>query len=78
MPRYNLIYTSPNSDPYLWNGSSLDKLEKKGQEALRFSGKDFKDEELAQAITDCQAAVKEMFPKDENPVIEPVEIKVSD
>jgi hypothetical protein len=48
--KYNVIYTSPHHVTYLWNGSSLDKLAKTGQDVLRFSGKDFKEDELAGAI----------------------------
>jgi len=78
MPKYNIIYTSPKKDHYLWNGTSLDKLERAGQENLMFSGKIFKEEELPGAIKDCKAAIAQSFPKDENPDIKTVLINVSD
>jgi hypothetical protein len=78
MPKYNIIYTSPQKDPYLWDGTSLTKLEKAEQGMLRFSGKSFKKEELDDATADCKKAVKQSFPKDENPEIKSVQITVSD
>jgi hypothetical protein len=76
MPQYNIIYTSPHDEPYLWNGTSLDKLEKTGQEVLRFSGKVFGEGELANAIAACKNAAKQMFPDDEYLKIDTVEVKV--
>lgn len=78
MPKYNIIYTAPNDDHYIWNGASLDKLEKAEQEILRFSGKSFKEEELANAIADCKETIARTFPKDPDPEIGVVEIAVSD
>lgn len=78
MPKYNVIYTAPNNYHYLWNGASLDKLEKAEQETLRFSGKSFKEEELANAIADCKETIAREFPKDIDPEIGVVEIAVSD
>jgi hypothetical protein len=77
MSKYNIIYTSPADDPYLWNGASLDKLEHTDQEVLLFSGKSFEEGKLKDAIKDCKAAAKVMFPKDTDPKIKTVEIKVS-
>jgi hypothetical protein len=77
MPNYNIIYTSPGNDPYLWDGTSLTQLEKTEQEVLRFSGKDFKQDGLPDGIAACKKAAKEMFPKDEELKIKTVEIKVS-
>jgi len=77
MAKYNIIYTSPNDDLYLWNGISLDQLEHADQEVLFFSGKSFKDDELKDAIRDCKAVAKAIFPDDTDPKIKTVEIKVS-
>jgi hypothetical protein len=78
MPKYNIIYTSPQKDHYLWDGSSLTKLEKAGQENLMFSGNVFKEDELANAIEECKKAVTQSFPKDTEPEIKTVQIAVSD
>ena len=78
MPKYNIIYTTAHHDHYLWNGTSLDKLEKTGQENLMFSGKSFKEEELDNAITDCKKTIAQAFPKDTDPEIKTVQIAVSD
>jgi hypothetical protein len=78
MPKYNIIYTTPHHDHYLWNGTSLTKLEKAGQETLMFSGKSFKEEELADAIANCKKAIARSFPKDTDPEIKSVQIAVSD
>jgi len=78
MPKYNIIYTSPQKDHYLWDGTSLTKLEKAEQETLRFSGKSFKKEELDDATADCKKGIAQSFPKDENPLIKSVQITVSD
>jgi hypothetical protein len=78
MPKYNIIYTTPHHDHYLWNGTSLDKIEKAEQETLRFSGKSFKEEELADAKSDCKKTIARAFPKDDNPEIKSVLIAVSD
>jgi len=77
MSAYNIIYTSTNDTPYLWNGTLLFELEKEEQEVLKFSGSSFKKEELKEAIEGCKAAIAEMFPTDKNPKIKTVEIKVS-
>jgi hypothetical protein len=76
MPKYNIIYTSPNNDPYLWSGTSLDRLEKNEQDVLRFSGKVFEEDELDDAITECKKAAKEMFPDDDELKVDTVEVKV--
>ena len=78
MPKYNIIYTSPHHDTYLWNGSSLNKLAKSGQDVLRFSGKDFKENEVADAMYDCKVAAKRLFPGDDELKVEKVEIEVSE
>jgi len=76
MPKYNIIYTSPDNDPYLWSGTSLDKLEKTGQEVLRFSGKVFEKDELDNAIAKCKKAAKQLFPDDNELKVDTVEVKV--
>jgi len=78
MPKYNIIYTSPNNDLFLWTGTALSHIEKKKQETLRFSGKDFKEEELAEGVESCKNAAKEKFPNDEALNVKPVEIEVAD
>ncbi|MFI5157305.1 MAG: hypothetical protein ACHQF4_00475 [Sphingobacteriales bacterium] len=78
MPKYNIIYTTPHHDHYLWNGTSLDKIEKTEQETLRFSGKSFKEDELTDAIADCKKTIPRAFPKDTDPDIKTVQIIVSD
>lgn len=76
MPKYNIIYTSPDNNPYLWSGASLDKLEKTGREVLRFSGKVFEKDELDDAIKECKIVAKEMFPDDDEIKVDMVEVKV--
>jgi len=76
--KYNIIYTSPRHDRYLWNGSSLDKLAKNGQDVLRFSGKDFKEDEVSNAIKACKKAAKQLFPGDDELKVEKVEVNVSE
>ena len=78
MPKYNIIYTSPDSGHYLWNGTDLFTLEKTGQEELRFSGRIFNEDELPDGIKACKNAAHELFPEDAEPKIKAVEIKVSD
>jgi len=78
MPKYYIIYTSPKKDHYLWNGTSLDKLEKPGEDNLMFSGKSFKEEELPHAIANCKKAIRQSYPKDTDPEIKTVQIAVSD
>jgi hypothetical protein len=78
MPKYNIIFTSAGNNTYLWNGTSLDKLAKADQAVLRFSGKDFKEDELPGAVKACRAFAKEMFPMDKEPEVKTVEIAVPD
>ena len=77
MANYNIIFTSPENDAYIWNGTSLEKLKSTDSEVLFFSGKSIKEEDLLGALNKCKEAVKAMFPKDNNPDIKTVEIKVS-
>jgi hypothetical protein len=76
MPKYNIIYTSPDNDPYLWSDTSLDKLEKTDREVLRFSGKVFEKDELADAIAACKKAAKKLFTMDDELKVDAVEVKV--
>ena len=46
MLKYNIIYTSPVKDDYLWNGTGFDKLKSVDREPLLFSGKSVKEDEL--------------------------------
>jgi len=78
MPRYNIIYTSPDKVHHLWTGTEFFTLEKTGQEGLRFSGKIFKDDELADGILSCKKAAHGLFPNDEQPQIKGVEVNVAD
>jgi hypothetical protein len=76
MPKYNIIFTSPDDDTYLWNETSFDKLENAGNDVLRFSGKAFEEDELKDALKQAIEAAKKMFPGNKEPVIKVVEIKV--
>lgn len=77
MPKYNIIYTSPDSTIYRWNGAGFDKLEDEEREVLLYSGKSVNAEEVDEALSDCRARVKEEFPDDSNPDIKRVEVAVS-
>lgn len=77
MSQYNIVYISPQNDHYLWDGTSLNKLEKAEQETLRFSGKSFKEEELDDAIADCKKIIAQSFPKDAKAEVKTVQVKVS-
>ena len=77
MPKYNIIYTSPASDTFLWNGLSFDKLPGSDDEALFFSGRSIETDDLQHALKNAQAAAHLIFTDDKEPKIEPVEIKTS-
>jgi hypothetical protein len=77
MSKYNIIYTSPDGENYLWNGKSFDDLESAEREVLFFSGKSVNDEEVKDALIKCKAAAKASFPEDSDPQIKSVEINVS-
>jgi len=76
MVNYNIIYTSPSETIYLWNGRALDSLKSKDREALKYSGKAIKDDNLEEELQNCLEAVKQFFPADTSPKIKRVEIKV--
>ena len=77
MLKYNIIFTSPDNDSYLWNGASFDKLKSKEREVLFYSGKSLKEDDLADALQKCRESAKILFPKETDLKIRAVEIKVS-
>jgi len=77
MSQYNIIYNSPDNETYLWGNHAFDKLANPHNIGLRFSGKDFKEDELKNALEEAIEAAKKQFPSDTNPEITVVEIKVS-
>ncbi|HEY0246400.1 MAG TPA: hypothetical protein VGC01_12600 [Mucilaginibacter sp.] len=77
MSKYNLIYKSPSKKIYLWNGKTFDEIKSKDREVLLYSGKSVKDDELDEALKSSKEAVKQLFPKDADPEIGPVKVKVA-
>lgn len=77
MPSYNIVYTSPSNHIYLWNGRTLDRLNAKERTVLKYSGKSVKDDDVSEAIKQCREAAQLLFPKDNNPQVEKVQLKVS-
>jgi len=77
MPSYNIIYTSPSNEIYLWSGRSLDRLNAKERTVLKYSGKSVKDDDVSEAIKQCREAVQLLFPRDANPQVQKVQLKVS-
>jgi len=78
MAIYNIIYRSQDDESYLWNGSSFDKLSRKENEGLFYSGMAFDEDEIAAAIDESRAAAQHQFPHDGNPQIEKAEVPVND
>lgn len=78
MPKYNIIFTPPGGDTYLWNGTSFDKLPNPDNDRLRFSGKAFTEDELSAALKEGIEVAHKEFPGDGEPEIKVVEITVSD
>ena len=76
MLKYNIIYTSPGNDDYLWNGTGFDKLKSVDREPLLFSGKAIKEDELQEALKKCKTAAQKLFPGDEEPSIKWIEVVV--
>lgn len=76
MADYNIIYTSPHNESYLWNGSSFDLL-KKENEKLMFSGKTYEDKDLPKASKKATEAAKKIFPADKHPKLKHVEVPVT-
>ena len=77
MSKYNIIYTSPDHEEYLWHGKSLSKFDGGSQETLHFSGKTFAPDQKEEAAIKCKAAAKELFPQDTDPKVKTVEIEVA-
>lgn len=77
MSVYNIIYTSPDRDTYLWTGRGLDKLADSDMDVLFYSGRSIKEDTLPEALKACKEKVKQLFPEDNEPVIEPVAVKVA-
>jgi hypothetical protein len=77
MATYNIIYTSPDKDIYLWTERSLTKINSRDRENLKYSGKSIKDDGLEGAIEKCRLSIKSHFPTDTNPKIKLVQIDVS-
>ena len=77
MSKYNLIYKSPSKNIYLWNGKSFDEISNIDRVVLLYSGKSVKDDGLDEALRNSKEAVKQLFPKDANPTIEAVKVKVA-
>ena len=76
MLKYNIIYTSPGNDDYLWNGTGFDKLKSVDREPLLFSGKSVKEDQLPETLEKCKEAAKKIFPEDNDPIIKSVEVVV--
>lgn len=76
MLKYNIIYTSPGNDDYLWNGTGFDKLKSVDREPLLFSGKSVKEKELTEILKKSKAVAKKLFPEDKYPIIKSVEVVV--
>jgi hypothetical protein len=77
MSTYNIIYKSPSDETWLWNGTAFDKLDTSDKEVLFYSGISIKKDDLEKAFEKCKKAVKFLFPKDNDPKITQVEVKVS-
>ena len=76
MLKYNIIYTSPVKDDYLWNGTGFDKLKSVDREPLLFSGKSVKEDELQETLESCKTVAKKLFPEDKEPIFKRVEVVV--
>jgi hypothetical protein len=77
MQKFNIIYTSPGNDIYLWNGAAFDELESDERETLLYSGASVDEDKVDEVIQECREAAKESFPMDANPDIKKIEISVS-
>ncbi|MFI5159662.1 MAG: hypothetical protein ACHQHN_00225 [Sphingobacteriales bacterium] len=78
MAIYNIIYTSPQKETYLWNGSSFDLLKNKDNAGLFFSGSNIEDKKLASVLKKARAFAGKQFPDDKAARISEVEIAVND
>jgi hypothetical protein len=77
MSAYNIIYKSPSNETWLWNGTAFDKLDSSDKEVLFYSGISIKKDDLGKALEKCKEAVRLLFPKDSDPKISEVEVKIS-
>ncbi|MGZ3776151.1 MAG: hypothetical protein ACXVIY_10090 [Mucilaginibacter sp.] len=77
MAIYNIIYRSPKSAIYLWNGSSFDLLGKEDNGRLFYSGKSFDEDEVVEAIRKSRETARKQFPADRELKIEKAEIPVN-
>ncbi|HVW15389.1 MAG TPA: hypothetical protein VHB54_16275 [Mucilaginibacter sp.] len=77
MADYNIIYTSSKGEPWLWNGSSFDLIKKSENEKLLFSGASYTEKDLPEILEKSRNAAKKLFPGDENPDINAVEVPVN-
>ena len=76
MTKYNIIYTSPAKDYYLWNGRGFDKLGSKDRVGLLYSGKTYNNEDLPIVFPKCREVISKVFPKDSEPKLNTVGILV--
>jgi hypothetical protein len=77
MTKYNLIYKSLSKNIYLWNGKAFDKITSANREVLLYSGKSVKDDGLNEALEKSKDFVRQLFPKDADPKIKVVRVKIS-
>jgi hypothetical protein len=78
MAIYNIIYTSPEKETWLWNGNSFDLLKNKDNENLFFSGSGIVDTKLISSMKKAREAAQKQFPYDKKQEIDKVEITVND
>lgn len=76
MASYNIIYTSPMHDNYLWNGTGFDPIGN-DRETLRYSGQTYTQDELPHVLQKCRETIRHTFPDDTKQELEAVEIDVS-
>ena len=77
MADYNIIYTSPDNERYLWNGSEFDHLRSVGNEKLMYSGKSYEEKELPGALKKSRNSARRMFPDDKHPQLKKVKVPVN-
>jgi len=78
MAIYNIIYTSPDNEAYLWNGSGFDLLRNEENDKLFYSGKSYDEDEVAQALLKSYNLAKAIFPDDNDVRLDPIEIQAGD
>jgi hypothetical protein len=77
MADYNIIYIAEDDRDYLWNGSGFDLMPGDENEKLMYSGKNYDDKELPEALKKCREAITHVFPNDKDPQLKPVEVVVN-